>query len=89
MIRLILLIAPILLLATKPKLLLLNTYKDQNITSWVMSEKLDGIRAYWDGTNLISRGGKIIHAPPWFIKDYPAFELDGELWCRDASHLAT
>lgn len=73
---------PWVLFASKPDLLLLKTYKDQNITGWVMSEKLDGIRAYWDGTNLISRGGKIIHAPKWFIKDYPPFELDGELWTK-------
>jgi len=68
--------------ASKPNLLLLKTYKDQNITGWVMSEKLDGIRAYWDGTNLISRGGNIIHAPKWFIKNYPPFEIDGELWTK-------
>ena len=70
------------LLAEKPNLLLLKTYKDQNITGWVMSEKLDGIRAYWDGKRLISRGGKIIHAPQWFIKNYPPFEIDGELWTK-------
>ena len=68
--------------ASKPNLLLLKTYKDQNITGWVMSEKLDGIRAYWDGKNLISRGGNIINAPKWFIKDYPPFEIDGELWTK-------
>jgi len=70
------------LFAEKPNLLLLETYKDQNITGWVMSEKLDGIRAYWDGKNLISRGGNIIHAPKWFLKDYPPFEIDGELWTK-------
>jgi len=73
---------PLFLWAGKPNLLLLKVYKDQNITGWVMSEKLDGIRAYWDGKNLISRGGKIIHAPKWFIKDYPPFEIDGELWTK-------
>lgn len=66
--------------ASKPNLLLLKTYKDQNIVGWVMSEKLDGIRAYWDGEKLLSRGGKIIYAPKWFVKDYPPFEIDGELW---------
>jgi DNA ligase-1 len=82
MVKLLIILIPFLLMAVKPKLLLLNTYKDQNITSWVMSEKLDGIRAYWDGKNLISRGGKIIHAPKWFIEDYPSFEIDGELWTK-------
>ncbi|MDQ7042132.1 MAG: DNA ligase [Sulfurimonas sp.] len=71
-----------LLFAEKPHLLLLKVYKDQNITGWVMSEKLDGVRAFWDGKHLVSRGGKIIHAPQWFIEDYPPFAIDGELWSR-------
>ncbi len=79
---LLLLIIPFLLYASKPDLLLLKTYKNQNITGWVMSEKLDGIRAYWDGKKLLTRSGKIIHAPIWFTKDYPHFEIDGELWTK-------
>ena len=71
--KFLLLLLPFLLFAQKPKLLLLETYNDQNITGWVMSEKLDGIRAYWNGKNLISRGGKIIHAPSWFIKKLSTF----------------
>jgi DNA ligase-1 len=63
-------------------LLLLKTYKDQNISGWLMSEKLDGVRAYWDGKHLLSRNGKIIHAPSWFTKDYPPFAIDGELWTK-------
>lgn len=82
MIRFLLFLLPLFLLADKPDLLLLKIYKDQNITGWVMSEKLDGIRAYWNGKNLISRGGKIIHAPKWFTQDYPPFEIDGELWSK-------
>jgi DNA ligase-1 len=70
------------LYANKPNLLLLKTYKDQNISGWVMSEKLDGIRAYWDGKNMRFRSGKIIHTPKYFTKDYPSFELDGELWTK-------
>jgi DNA ligase-1 len=68
--------------AQKPNLMLLKVYKDQNITGWVMSEKLDGIRAYWDGKKLLTRNGNIIYAPKWFTKDYPPFEIDGELWSR-------
>ena len=80
--KLFLLLFPFLLFASKPNLLLLKVYKDQNISGWVMSEKLDGIRGYWDGKHLISRGGKIIHAPKWFTKDYPPFAIDGELWSK-------
>lgn len=75
-------IASLSLFASKPELLLLKTYKDQNTTNWVMSEKLDGIRAYWDGNKLLTRSGKVIHAPKWFTKEYPPFEIDGELWSK-------
>ena len=46
---------------------------------WV-SEKLDGIRGRWNGTELITRNGNVIHAPTWFIKNFPPQTLDGELW---------
>jgi len=82
MIKILWLLFPFILLAEKPNLLLLKVYKDQNITGWVMSEKLDGIRAYWDGKNLLTRSGNIIHAPKWFTKYYPPFEIDGELWTK-------
>ena len=80
--RFLLLLLPILLFASKPNLLLLKVYTDQNVTGWVMSEKLDGIRAYWDGKQLLTRSGKVIHAPDWFLKDYPPFAIDGELWSK-------
>ena len=53
-----------------------------NITNWYMSEKLDGIRAYWNGKEFISKNGNKIYAPFWFTKDFPPFELDGELWSK-------
>ncbi len=79
---LLIILIPFILFAQKPNLLLLETYKDQNISGWVMSEKLDGIRAYWDGDNLLTRNGNIIYAPKWFTKDYPSFPIDGELWTK-------
>lgn len=84
MFRVLLFLLPIFLFASKPQLLLLKTYQDQNISGWVMSEKLDGIRAYWDGKQLHFRSGKIIHAPKWFTAHYPPFEIDGELWTKRA-----
>ena len=48
---------------------------------WWMSEKYDGIRAYWNGTTLISRNGNVITPPSWFYEKLPKnIELDGELW---------
>ena len=45
-----------------------------------MSEKLDGVRAYWDGTRFLSRQGNEFHAPDWFTAGLPETPLDGELW---------
>jgi DNA ligase-1 len=55
---------------------------DEKIQGFYMSEKLDGIRGYWDGKHLLTRKGNIINAPKWFIKNFPPFELDGELWSK-------
>lgn len=49
-------------------------------TGWWMSEKLDGVRAYWDGHNFISRQGNVFHAPNWYKQSLPDHPLDGELW---------
>ncbi|MDD2567356.1 MAG: DNA ligase [Thiovulaceae bacterium] len=57
-------------------------YENQPIEGWVMSEKLDGIRAYWDGKNLYTRQMRPIAAPEWFTKNLPPFALDGELWTK-------
>jgi len=53
---------------------------ETDIMGWWLSEKLDGIRAYWDGKDLISRLGNVFHAPDWFKAGFPSFKLDGELW---------
>jgi DNA ligase-1 len=49
-------------------------------TGWWLSEKLDGVRAYWDGQQFLSRQGNLYHAPAWFLEGLPAVPLDGELW---------
>lgn len=70
-----------LLSANKPELLLAQSYQDTiDVKDYWVSEKLDGVRAYWDGKQLISRGGNIIAAPGWFTEGFPAQPLDGELW---------
>ena len=65
-----------------PPVLLAHSYEDYDIdpTGWLISEKLDGVRAYWDGANFISRQGNIYSAPDWFKADLPNEVLDGELW---------
>jgi len=64
-----------------PPLLLAESWDNaQDLAGWWMSEKLDGVRAYWDGSRLISRLGNTFHAPDWFLEGFPATPLDGELW---------
>lgn len=58
---------------------LLTDYKGQFVGGWWFTEKLNGVRAYWDGRQFWTRGGNIIDAPKWFTKDLPSFPLDGEI----------
>ncbi|WMC09341.1 DNA ligase [Oceanimonas pelagia] len=51
-----------------------------NPADYLVSEKLDGVRAYWNGRQLISRGGHVLAAPDWFVAGFPDMPLDGELW---------
>ena len=64
----------------KFELLKLSEYKGQNVGGWLASEKLDGVRAYWDGRNLRSRNGKILAVPEGWSTHFPSFALDGELY---------
>ncbi|BDY03347.1 DNA ligase [Ferrimonas sp. YFM] len=67
--------------ALEPKLMLASDYHGQiDLSQYLVSEKLDGVRAYWTGSQLLSRSGKPIQAPQWFTADLPALELEGELW---------
>lgn len=73
---------PALAPAAPPPLLLANDYDDAevDVSHYWVSEKYDGVRAYWDGKHLVTRAGNTIHAPEWFTRDWPAEPLDGELW---------
>lgn len=64
-----------------PQLQLAQSYQQQGAVSafWI-SEKLDGVRAFWDGKQLRSRSGQWIKLPDALLKQLPAFALDGELW---------
>jgi DNA ligase-1 len=67
-----------------PPVLLALSYADQkppvDPAGWWMSEKLDGVRAWWDGSGFVSRTGTPYLAPAWFTAGLPSFPLDGELW---------
>ena len=61
----------------------------EDINAYWISEKLDGIRGYWDGEQLLTRKGNIIHHPTWFTQHWPATVMDGELWIARAQFQAT
>lgn len=64
-----------------PPLLLANVLRDSaDVTQYWVSEKLDGVRALWNGRELRFRSGNPVHAPSWFTEALPPQPLDGELW---------
>lgn len=67
--------------AGPPEILLANVYREGiDVSQYLVSEKLDGVRAIWDGEQLRFRSGNLIRAPKWFLEGLPAQPLDGELW---------
>lgn len=65
--------APALMLAK-------NWQPDLDPAAYLVSEKLDGVRALWDGQVLRFKSGRPIAAPAWFTAALPTTPLDGELW---------
>jgi len=69
------------LAADAPALMLANVYRPGvPLHDYWLSEKYDGLRGFWDGQQLLTRGGEVIAAPGWFTAGWPAEPMDGELW---------
>jgi DNA ligase-1 len=67
--------------AAAPRLLLAESYSAAiQLDEYWVSEKLDGVRAYWDGEKFLSRSGRRLYSPDWFTRGFPRVVLDGELW---------
>jgi DNA ligase-1 len=67
--------------ASPPAVMLASDYHDQvQVAEYWVSEKLDGVRGYWDGRALWTRGGHRIDVPAWFVAGWPRQAMDGELW---------
>jgi DNA ligase-1 len=49
-------------------------------SGWLVSEKLDGVRACWDGERMVFRSGRPLALPAVIRERLPAEPLDGELW---------
>ncbi|OYU45314.1 MAG: DNA ligase [Burkholderiales bacterium PBB4] len=64
-----------------PALMLAKVYHaGTDLSDYWVSEKYDGVRGYWDGHQLRTRGGNTLAAPAWFTAAWPATPMDGELW---------
>jgi DNA ligase-1 len=62
-------------------MMLARRFNGQPVAGWLMSEKFDGCRAFWDGRALRTRTWNAIPAPAWFTARLPRdVTLDGELW---------
>ncbi|MFT3955578.1 MAG: DNA ligase [Piscinibacter sp.] len=66
--------------AALPLLLALEARDEIDPAGWLVSEKYDGVRAFWDGQRLRFRSGGAVAAPDWFLARLPRMPLDGELW---------
>lgn len=63
------------------EVMLPQVYTDNiDVANWLVSEKLDGVRGYWDGQRLLSKNGFAFHPPAKFIHNFPPFALEGEIW---------
>lgn len=67
--------APMLATATE-----VNLVQPEDLHNWLVSEKYDGVRAYWDGRQLYSRSGYPINPPAEVTRHWPDVPLEGELW---------
>jgi ATP-dependent DNA ligase len=54
--------------------------ESMNPTGWYMTEKYDGMRLYWNGTDFITRQGNIVKVPQYWKSQMPKVAIDGELW---------
>ena len=67
--------------SSAPALMLAKAYHPGiDLTDYWVSEKYDGLRGYWDGKQLFTRGGERVQAPAWFTAGWTNTPLDGELW---------
>ena len=68
---------------SKPAIQQATIYKKiTDINEYWVSEKLDGMRGYWNGKQLLTRQGNLISTPKWFTINWPNRIMDGELWIK-------
>ena len=63
-----------------PRLMLGRDWEGDSPAGWFVTEKLDGVRCYWDGDTAWSKEGNIIALPNHITKWLPKTALDGEIF---------
>ncbi len=64
-----------------PKIMLAMEYKQGvELSQYSVTEKFDGVRAIWHDGKLLTRSGRLINAPNWFVSGLPDVDVEGELW---------
>ena len=72
---------PSLAADASPALMLAGKYRPGlDLSAYWVSEKYDGVRGFWDGQRLWTRGGEPLSPPAWFTQGWPPTPMDGELW---------
>lgn len=66
--------------ALPPPMLAISMPAHVDVAGYLVSEKLDGVRARWDGQALWTRAGHRIDVPAWFTRGWPTVAMEGELW---------
>ena len=73
--------SPVTAPTSAPALMLAKVYHPGiDLSDYWVSEKYDGLRGYWDGHQIFTRGGERVQVPAWFTAGWPSTPLDGELW---------
>ena len=52
----------------------------KDLTGWELTEKLDGVRLFWDGATAWTRGGNAMELPARIRAGLGGLTVDGELW---------
>lgn len=72
---------PVYSQTASPTIMLPKIYRDGiDVSGWLVSEKLDGVRGHWDGKRLLSKNGHQFYPPAAFTSNWPDFTLEGEIW---------
>ena len=72
--------APVVQAGPPPLMLAEKDAGSRDVSTWLMSEKLDGVRGYWNGRRLLSKNGLTFTPPAEFTENFPDFVIEGEIW---------